>query len=389
MSNRSDIIVAAVVVACSLALLGALFATVGGGGGLFTRPVLRFTVDFEDVTGIGPSSDVVYAGDRIGRIERIEHLRPDQRLRPELSVRAHVGVTRDMPLAANLRASIGTSSILGEPHLALLPLDSGDEVLADGARLTGSQGGGMLDQVIPGGDALLADLREIVAALRSVTTPLLKDDAGRKIAATLANLEQFTGELNVIMEGSDGRPGAGAQVTGAVAKLDRAAGGLQDLVLGPEGQEGRGLSARADATLVNVENASRELNLLLAGAPGQPGLRQRLDEITNELQKLLAGSPTGKGPGLSHRLDDLLSKTTTLVEELNVLTVWGGIFTGTVAGRPNRIIFGGRTGEVPTKEEILENLRDTRQPFPVDVPGAQRRGPLRGAVSVPAGTPAP
>lgn len=389
MNNRSDIIVASVVVACSLALLGALFATVGGGGGLFTRPVLRFSVDFDDVTGIGRNSDVVYAGDRIGRIERIEHLSPEQRVRPELTVRAHVAVTRDMPLAANLRASIASSSILGEPHLALLPLGGSAEVLVEGAKLTGSPGAGLLDQVLPGGDDLLADLREIVAALRSVTTPLLKDDAGRKIAATLTNLEEFTTELNRIMEGTEGQPGAGVQVTDAVQKLDRAAAGLQDLVLGPAGQEGRGLSARADATLVNVEQASRELNLLLAGAPGQPGLRQRLDEITTELQKLLAGSPGGKGPGLSRRLDDLLSKTTTLVEELNVLTVWGGIFTGTVAGRPNRIIFGGRNGEIPTKEEILQNLRGTREPFPVALPDGRSRGPVREGGPAPSGTPAP
>lgn len=389
MNNRSDIVVAAVVVACSLALLAALFAAVGGGSGLFSRPVLRFTVDFADVTGIGRSSDVVYGGDRIGRVDRIEHLGSDQRLRPDLAVRAHVAVTRDIPISSNLRASIASSSILGEPHLALLPLDGGGEVLVEGAQLTGSPGGGLLDQVLPDGDALVADLRDIVAALRSVTTPLLKDDAGRKIAATLANLEQFTSELNRIMEGSEGEPGAGAQVTGAVQKLDRAAGGLQDIVLGPEGQESRGLSARADATLVNIENASREVNLLLAGAPGQPGLRQRLDEITTELQKLLVGSPGGKGPGLSRRLDDLVAKTTTLVEELNVLTVWGGIFTGTVASRPNRVIFGGRSGEVPTKEEILENLRGTRQPFPVALPGGRSPGPVREGAAAPARTPAP
>lgn len=380
-NNRSDIVVASVVVVCSLALLGALITVVGGGGGLLSRPTMRFTVDFADITGIGANSDVFYAGDRIGRVERIEHLGYDERQRPELSVRAHVAVTRDMPLAANLRATIGAPSLLGEKHLALLPLDSGGEVLADGARLQGGQGAGMLDQLIPGGDALIADLREIVSSLRSVTTPLIKDDAGRKIAATLANLEQFTAELNRIMEGGDGRPGAGAQLTDAVGKIDRAATGLQNLVLGPEGRENEGISARTTTTLANVENVSRELNLMLAGSPGSPGLRQRMDDITAELQTLLKG---GDGPGLGRRLDDVLSKTTTLVEELNVLTVWGGIFTGTLAGRPNRLIFGGRPNDLPTKEEIIEHLRRTRMPFPsvvTEEPRRGRRGPTENAAA--------
>ncbi|MBE2181687.1 MAG: MCE family protein [Chthoniobacterales bacterium] len=384
MNNRSDIVVAAVVVVCSLALLGALVTLVGGGSGLLSRPTLRFTVDFADITGIGRNSDVFYAGDRIGRVESIEHLEYGDRQRPDLSVRAHVAVTREMPLAANLRATIGAPSLLGEKHLALLPLDSGGEVLAEGAQLTATQGAGMLDQLIPGGDALIADLREIVASLRSVTTPLVKDDAGRKIAATLENLEQFTAELNRIMDGGDGQPGAGAQLTDAVGKIDRAATGLQNLVLGPEGRENEGISARTDVTLKNVENVSRELNLMLAGSPGSPGLRQRMDDITAELQTLLKG---GDGPGLGRRLDDVLSKTTTLVEELNVLTVWGGIFTGTLAGRPNRLIFGGRQNDLPTKEEIIDHLRRTRTPFPSAATEEPRRSGRR--TEAPAATPAP
>ncbi len=62
-----------------------------------------------------------------------------------------------------------------------------------------------------------------------------------------------------------------------------------------------------------------------------------------------------------------MRKMNTLAEEMNALIVWGEYITGTLAGKPSRLIFGSKPNDVPSKEQIIEHLRRNQTPYPVRI----------------------
>ena len=69
-----------------------------------------------------------------------------------------------------------------------------------------------------------------------------------------------------------------------------------------------------------------------------------------------------------------MTKVDNLVLELQTLIIWGEYFTGSIAEKPNRIVFGRVENDVPTKEQILEYLREHRKPYPVRIKGNDPEG---------------
>lgn len=366
MKNKNDAIVATLVILCSLVLLGALLFAISGDP--WRKPHLRFSVDFEDVTGIRRNTAVLYAGDNIGVVERIEHLAPADRLVLSRTVRVHIEVFEKAPIPANVNVLISAESILGEKHIALVRMDDKGGPLADGAKLTSSSLGSLLEVMLPGGDAIFANIRDITADLKKITSPLGKGDAAQKITDSLENIESFTDELKTVFAGDGKTPGVGQKLKDVATKLEETATGIQELVKGPKGAADKGLANRADAILANLETFSKELNQTIAGtADGKPGLRARIEEITADLHKLLAGGEGAAGPGLEKNLDTTMRKVHTLVEEMSALVVWGEYITGTLAEKPSRLIFGSKENEVPSKEQIIEHMRRSQTPYPVRI----------------------
>lgn len=366
MKNKQDATVATLVILCSLMLLGALVFAISGDP--WRKPHLRFSVDFADVTGIHRNTTVLFAGDNIGTVDRIEHLAPADRILPGNTVRVHIEVFGPVPIPARLKVIISAESVLGEKHIALIRLDDEDGLLADGARLTSSSLGSLLEMMLPGGDAIFANIRDITADLKKITDPLGKGDASQQITDSLANIEAFTQELKTTFTGDGKTPGFGQKINAVADKLEDTATGIQELVKGPKGAADKGLANRADAIFANLESFSKELNQTIAGTPGgKPGLKTRVEEITTDLHKMLAGGENASGPGLEKHLDTTMRKINTLVEEMNALVVWGEYITGTLAGKPSRLIFGSKENEVPTKEQIIEHMRRTHSPYPVRI----------------------
>ena len=193
MKNKQDATVATLVILCSLMLLGALMFAISGDP--WRKPHLRFSVDFADVTGIHRNTTVLFAGDKIGVVDRIEHLAPTDRILPSNTVRVHIEVFEPAPIPARLKVIISAESVLGEKHIALIRLDDEDGLLADGSRLTSTSMGSLLEMMLPGGDAIFANIRDITADLKKITDPLGKGEASKKITDSLANIEAFTHEL--------------------------------------------------------------------------------------------------------------------------------------------------------------------------------------------------
>lgn len=366
MKNKQDATVATLVILCSLMLLAALIFAIAGNP--WRKPHLHFSVDFADVTGIHRNTDVLFAGDRIGMVDHIEHLAPADRIIQNSTVRVHIEVFSSAPIPARLKVIISAASMLGEKHIALIRMDDEDGLLADGAKLTSTSLGSLLEMMLPGGDAIFANIRDITADLKKITTPLGEGDASKKITDSLANIEAFTQELKTTFAGDGTKPGFGQKINAVADKLEDTATGIQELIKGPKGAADKGLANRTDVILANLENFSKELNQTIAGTPdGRPGLKKRLDEITTDLHKIFAGGENASGPGLEKHLDTTMRKINTLTEEMNALIVWGEYITGTLAGKPSRLIFGNKVNDVPTKEQIIEHLRSTHSPYPVRI----------------------
>lgn len=365
MKNKQDATVATLVILCSLMLLGALIFAISGDP--WRKPHLRFSVDFADITGIHRNTSVLFAGDKIGTVDRIEHLAPADRILESNTVRVHIEVFSPAPIPSRLKVIISAESVLGEKHIALIRLDDEDGLLADGARLTSTSLGSLLEMMIPGGDAIFANIRDITTDLKKITDPLGKGDASKKITDSLANIEAFTQQLKITFAGDGKTPGFGQKINAVADKLEDTATGIQELVKGPKGAADKGLAPRADAILANLESFSKELNQTFAGTDGKPGLKARVEEITTDLHRLLAGSGTASNPGLEKHLDTTMRKINTLMEEMNALVIWGEYITGTLAGKPSRLIFGSKANDVPTKEQLIEHMRRTHDPYPVRI----------------------
>lgn len=366
MKNKQDATVATLVILCSLMLLGALIFAVSGDP--WRKPHLHFSVDFADVTGIHRNTSVLFAGDKIGVVSRIQHLAPSDRILQTNTVRVHIEVFESAPIPARLKIIISSESMLGEKHIALIRLDDEAGLLADGAQLTSTSLGSLLEMMLPGGDAIFANIRDITADLKKITGPLGEGDASKKITDSLANIEAFTQELKVTFAGDGKKPGFGQKINSVADKLEDTATGIQELVKGPKGAADKGLATRADVILANLESFSKELNQTFAGTPdGKPGLKARVEEITTDLHRLLAGGGTASNPGLEKHLDTTMRKINTLMEEMNALVIWGEYITGTLAGKPSRLIFGSKANDVPTKEQLIEHMRRTHDPYPVRI----------------------
>ncbi len=381
MKNKHDATVATLVILCSLVLLAALLFSISGDP--WRKPHLRFSVDFEDVTGLHRNSNVLYSGDKIGIVERIEHLSPADRLVSHRPVRVHIAIFEKTPVPAHVNVVISAESMLGEKHIGLVREDDDGGLLANGTKLTSDSLGSMLEMMLPGGDVIIANIKSITADIKKITDPLGKGDASKKITDSLANIESFTQELKTVFAGDGKSPGFGQKLNAVADKLEETANGIQELVKGPKGAADKGLANRADAILANLETFSKELNQTITGTDGKPGLRARIEEITDDLHKLLAGGEGASGPGLEKNLDTTMRKVNTLVEEMSALVIWGEYITGTLAEKPSRLIFGSKENEVPTKEQIIEHMRRSQTPYPVRIKelesGAKPASPMAGS----------
>ena len=119
-------IVAGVFVVLGLAALGYLSISIGG---LRIRPAETYRVSarFSDVGGLKAHASVKIAGVTIGRVESIRLA--------DYYGQVELAINRNVPLPRDTMASIATTGLLGDSHVALSP-GSADANLADGDRIS-------------------------------------------------------------------------------------------------------------------------------------------------------------------------------------------------------------------------------------------------------------
>ncbi|MEM0969411.1 MAG: MlaD family protein [Verrucomicrobiota bacterium] len=346
MKNWTNIVITLLVLVCSTVLLGALIVTVRDNP--FSSPVMEFTIDFEDAPGIAPNSQVTYAGQVIGIVDEVQFLEPTERPEdlPDHIIRLHIDVLQETPLPKNLQPSITASSLLGGNLVTLRRIDDEGGQLEDGARLTGYSAG-PLDALAPGATEILDGVGSAVAQLNYILGQVGEGGAKEDVTVTLANLRTISETINQSL-------GDGGGIEELLAKLTSAANQINILFAGNE--EIKGVNPQFDEILENTRELTASLNQSLSE---EGGVLAKLETTMAGMDRTING-PAGQPDRALHE------QIETLTHEVQVLLVYAQYFTGSLAERPKRLLFGDNEDlDVPTKEEILEYLRETGESFPV------------------------
>mgnify|MGYP003638393918 CR=1 FL=1 len=375
MNQKSDLFVSLSVIISSALLLAALvFAVIGNP---FEKPHLEFAVDFEDISGVSTNSEVRYAGSTIGVVREIEHLSVEERRHPDEIIRMNVAILEEIDIPANVKVSITSSSMLGERFVALKRVDDEEGLLAGGTILSASSAPSMLEDIAPGSSEIVANIDELVVTLNGVVAQL-NGDSGKGLMTSVTNIEELTGSLKDVsadfsaaFSGDDEKPGMKGQIDEVLGNLESLSSGLNVLMVGEEGKEG--INDGAKRIVTNLDAFSLELNKMICGTEDEAGLRTQLNNITEEIHVLLAGPEDKPEEALRQQLLGITSKVESLTQELHVMTVWGQYIAGTLAEKPNRLIFGNGTNDIPTKEELLDYI-ERKESYPVVIqPGNGRK----------------
>jgi phospholipid/cholesterol/gamma-HCH transport system substrate-binding protein len=352
-SYFSDYLIALVVIACTVVLLGALAMTLTGFRlGKATR-VLH--LDFPDVAGIHQHSQVRYAGAPAGAVVSVRHLTAEERLRSVNSanaVRVTVALGDDVPpIPADVTAALGADTLLSEKFIGLSAGTAGGPLLADGAVLQGIAQP-TFDDLVRGGADVFATLNKMMPEVKARMDELLPklaaiSDAGGKVADDAKALFAKASTLmdNLVALSNSGK----ALIDGDAKKLMGHANVVAD--------DAKDLIGRANKLLKDHE---ADLNKAL----------DQLPEVLDHLDNLL-GRTQGMLTSNEKELNATIRDLRVVMQDMRVTSVHAKKVMATLAGgRPSRLVWVKDDEPQPTDAEILR-----AQGKPVTAPPPSRTSP--------------
>ena len=305
--NLTDYVIAFLVIACSLLLVGALaFALSGWGGRKGGRTV---EIDFADVTGIHLHSELRYAGAPAGSISAIRLLTFQERMaapnddRKRNAVRVTATLRPEVPLLpADVRTSISSDTLLSDKFVALSAGTPDGPKLAADTVLQG-QGSGGLDALLDIGPMLKTALEDI--------SPLLK-----KTSVAIDTFKDGIGD--------------------ALPKVSKLLEGLK-------------------TTSDSADQALKRLDKLIADADGP--IKDDLMQIKKLLVQIeqTMGSADQLVTRTDRNLSSRMQELSVVLENLKVVSTHAKAITQQLAEKPNRLIFSGKAQKLTPEEEILRS----------------------------------
>jgi len=265
------------------------------------KPTRTLQIDFEDVTGVKLHSEVRYAGAPAGRVIAMRHLSRDQR-----------------DSATNKRNAV---------------------------RITVS----LADEIPP----LPADIIATLSSDTLLAPMFVALSAGTPGGETLAN--------NAVIEG---HPAAGIQQIAAAA--------------GPLVDNANKLIDKLTTTVTNLDGTITSIHTDLdAFMPKIPPLLDTAKTDLEELQRIIKGlddveknanavfENAGKFVGNTDKqLQEQMKELRVILLNLKVVSTHAKALTESLAEKPNRIIFGGKTTKLTPESEILKS----KEPLPAKKP---------------------
>lgn len=285
----------------AVTLAGALLAGCGSGSG-GTHTV---TAEFDAAVGVYETGDVVVLDQVIGTVEEVE-LRDD-------AVVVEMRIRDDVPLPADVRATIEAQTVLGERRIALFPAWNADleaagaRKLGDGAHIPRERTLVPVepDQALQAFNELLAGLDpDAVGGLVSDGATIL-DDRGQRINEALTGVSQLSETLAAVDEPLLATAASLNQVAGVLNQRDEqlrqliddfgaAVGTLADeraqvqsllgSLVGLTDQTGELLDAHAERLPATIATLAATLNVVEANASTLTVLTDTLPVITESFE---------------------------------------------------------------------------------------------------------
>jgi phospholipid/cholesterol/gamma-HCH transport system substrate-binding protein len=193
-----------------LAILGALVLTFGRLGQGLSSPY-ELTVLFPNASGLANGADVLLSGAKIGFVGGSPQLVGDSyRVAVRLKIQGDIHVPRKS------KFMIGSSSLLGDKFVDVVPLDEIDagDFWQSGEIIEGTRSGGF-DELAVRGSAVMDDLSISLKKIQTITNNL---DQHLLNESSLKNLQQSFENLK---ETTESFKKASGSLDGVVAKADR------------------------------------------------------------------------------------------------------------------------------------------------------------------------
>jgi len=141
MKGRSlaEVASGAIVLAVAAIFLG--YAVLHSGRGTVTAEGMQLRASFDRIDGLANGADVRIAGVKVGTVT-------DSRIDPDsFAAVLTFKVDRSLKLPADTSAEITSEGLLGGKYVSLVP-GGGDKLLADGGRITETQGSVSLESLL-------------------------------------------------------------------------------------------------------------------------------------------------------------------------------------------------------------------------------------------------
>jgi phospholipid/cholesterol/gamma-HCH transport system substrate-binding protein len=139
--SLAEVATGAVILAVALLFLGYAVLTSGRGPVVGNGNGLRLSARFDRIDGLANGADVRIAGVRVGSVT-------DTRIEPEtFSAELTMRLDRNLRLPDDTSAEVTSEGLLGGRYVSLVPGGS-DKVLADGGRITQTQGSVSLESLL-------------------------------------------------------------------------------------------------------------------------------------------------------------------------------------------------------------------------------------------------
>jgi len=172
---RTDFLVAALVILCSVVMLLAL--TVAISGTHLTAPKATLTIDLPSAVGLDKQAEVRYAGAAVGRIRSVRPLNDEERLNisPHCAIRVVADIHHPLPeLRIGTTASITADTVLGEKYLNLEPGPVTNPGITPGTILYAKRSAS-LDEVMTAGKQLLDQANDLISKNQDAINKLISD----------------------------------------------------------------------------------------------------------------------------------------------------------------------------------------------------------------------
>ncbi len=309
--NFSDWAVALAVIACSAILFAALAFALSGT--VLMKPGREVKANFHDVTGIGESSLVKYAGAKAGTVTRIRMLSAEERIAsgdPLNAVQVTIGLDKRVPeLPADIKVSLAADTLLSDKFVLLSGGSATAQPLPKAAVLQGITPTSF-DKLARDLDGTLEGLRSMLGGNENATGDLFKS-----VRTILDELQSLIG---------DAKP-ALADIKSLASDAKALASDARGLI--SDNKEG------INRTIAHLDQATITLDLVA----------KRTNDLLANNEKNLTSS-----------LADL--KVTS--QNLKVTSTYTKIFTKSLNLRPSQLLWGNKqTPLLPSEESILRSMK--------------------------------